>query len=1179
MAFHRLPFKLLALVLLVGACTRPPSQTPPVESETPKITATPPVPPKIELTEIPSPSNPLISEVLAGIQGNNIFEFIELYNPTSQPVNLRDYTLWYRLATSEEDLLVIKWQVDTLIPPYGHYLLVHTDQDVGLLPDAEFDQGLNTNGGGLLLRDSGGASADALGWGNSPVAFTEGSPAPTLENGLSLERTPGGDTGNAEDTDNNAADFQTNTQFNPQNTGSLATPVNAQRLEISLTAPETAEPGSQFEYTISVTNRTGGPVHGVVVELPLPEELEFHQLPGDVVLDENDTIFWNFDLLADGETGTIQIPVNVPWTYFTASVNSYFVQADDWSGMVFGGPVYTSIEGGVIPIGTARTLMGAELTVEGTATMYTGGYFAGSGNTKFYIEDETGGLQVQVFSGENAVEVPIGAYVRVRGTIGAYRGSMQIVPDSVPDDVETVAPKSDCSPWHPTEASIQQAANDFETLPGKLVQVSGAVTRVEEFSYSYEIDLADENGQVITLYIDKLTNINVEGIEIDSFYRVSGILEERDNNNQLYPRRPSDLAEVFPSVLLVEVDAANSIRSGDSFTTTLTVSNHTPDTVTDLLITAHSPTGNASLGTINDHGSLSGKLITWHVPELPGEGESVSVSYQVRAVGQDGLIEIADYYASAAGWLDEVSGPPTYTFIGSSVPIWAIQGPDNRSPYVLDLVTTEGVVSGLFPNLGGFWIQGIETDDDPNTSEGLFIDTSGFDIALSPGDMVAISGQVRELSQQTSLLIGDSEDVEVISQDNRLPDPIELDPPETSVQANIYYEALEGMLVQVSEPALAVSPTSRYGEYVVVLPYHGVARLWQGEDNGNMIMVDDGSSDTHYDRSTLEYVVSTGDQVSDLVGPLAYTFGRYKIEPSKGPEIMEVQTEIPSLPPTSTDQFSIMTWNVENLFDVVEPHPSDSPRPRKAEYDVTLEKIANTVLAAGIPTIVGLQEVENIGILEDLVGLDSLAAYDYLPLLIEGTDSRGIDVGYLVRGDQTEILGVQQHIAPEGLTSRPPLLVQVKIRNRDGDIMLYVLNNHFTSLAGGEAATEPLRTAQAAWNVTVMEQILAEDPEAHVAVLGDLNSFLDSLPIQTLEDGGLVHTIDILPEEQRYNYVYQGESQVLDHILVTSNLMDLLDMLVVLHVNADYPLPAPDDTSPLRKSDHDPVVAVFYLPP
>jgi predicted extracellular nuclease len=1056
---------------------------------------------------------------------------------------------------------------------------VHSDQDIGLLPDAEFDQSLNTTGGGLLLRDSDGKDADALGWGNSPIKFTEGNPAPTMENNHSLERAPGGEEGNAKDTDNNAADFQTNTIYLPQNTGSPTTPVKKQRIEISLSAPATAEPGSQFDYTLSVTNRTGGSVHGVSVELPVPEELEIIQLPEGVVLDKNGTIFWNIDLLADGETGTTQITVNVPWTYFIASINSYHVQAENWPVMGFGGPVYTSIEGGVIPIGTARTLMDAELTVEGTATMYTGGYFAGSGNTKFYLEDETGGLQVQVFGGENAVEVPIGAYVRVRGAIGAYRGSMQIVPGNIPDDVEIVTQKSDYSPWNPTAVSIQQAANDYETLPGKLVQVTGVVTRLEEFTYSFEIDLADENGQVITLYIDKLTNINVEGIEVDSFYRATGILEQRDNISQLYPRRPSDLEEVFPPVLLVEADTANSIRSGDTFTTTLTVFNHTPDTVTDLIITAHNPTGNASLEIINDQGSLSGRLITWDVPSLPGEGESVSVSYKVRAVGQDGLIEIADYHATASGWLDGVSGPPTYTFIGNSVPIWAIQGPGNRSPYVLDMVTTEGVVTGIFPDLGGFWIQGTENDEDSHTSEGLFIDSSGFDIAVSTGDLVAVSGQVRESSQQTSLSIEDSEDIELISQDNYLPDPIDLDPPDTTEQAQLYYEAFEGMLVQVSEPAVAVSPTSKYGEFVVVLPHHGVERLWQGQDNGYMIMVDDGSSTTHYDRSTIEYVISTGDQVSDLVGPLAYTYGRYKIEPIKTPEIIQVKTEMPSLPPISLHQFSIMTWNVENLFDVVEPHPSDPPRPRKAEYDVALGKIANTICAAGMPTIIGLQEVENIGILEDLAGLDSLIDYDYKPVLIEGTDSRGIDIGYLVRGDHAEILDYQQHNAPEGLTSRPPLLIQVKVSNNDGHIMLYTLNNHFSSLAGGEIATEPRRTAQAAWNVAIVEQILSEDPDAHITVIGDLNSFLDTLPIQTLEEGGLVHTFDILPEEQRYNYVYEGESQVLDHILTTPNLMGMLQKVVILHVNADFPLPEPDDTSPLRKSDHDPVIAVFNIPP
>ena len=134
---------------------------------------------------------------------------------------------------------------------------------------------------------------------------------------------------------------------------------------------------------------------------------------------------------------------------------------------------------------------------------------------------------------------------------------------------------------------------------------------------------------------------------------------------------------------------------------------------------------------------------------------------------------------------------------------------------------------------------------------------------------------------------------------------------------------------------------------------------------------------------------------------------------------------------------------------------------------MALAKIATTFLAAGIPTIVGMQEVENIGILEDLAAWDSFAVYDYQPVLVEGTGSRGIDVDYLVRGDHVEILDVQQHIAPEGLTSRPPLLVKVEIGTSRGDITLYALNNHFSSLAGGEAATEPRRTVQAAWNVTV----------------------------------------------------------------------------------------------------------------
>ena len=72
---------------------------------------------------------------------------------------------------------------------------------------------------------------------------------------------------------------------------------------------------------------------------------------------------------------------------------------------------------------------------------------------------------------------------------------------------------------------------------------------------------------------------------------------------------------------------------------------------------------------------------------------------------------------------------------------------------------------------------------------------------------------------------------------------------------------------------------------------------------------------------------------------------------------------------------------------------------------------------------------------------------------------------------------------------------------------------------------------------------------------------------------------EILPDEDRYTYIFEGVSQTIDHILVTPTLWDRLIRVEVLHADADYPPPDPEDTSPERKSDHDPVVATFSLLP
>jgi predicted extracellular nuclease len=355
-----------------------------------------------------------------------------------------------------------------------------------------------------------------------------------------------------------------------------------------------------------------------------------------------------------------------------------------------------------------------------------------------------------------------------------------------------------------------------------------------------------------------------------------------------------------------------------------------------------------------------------------------------------------------------------------------------------------------------------------------------------------------------------------------------------------------------------------------------VTRLWRGEDHGYAIMVDDGSSGKHTDRSPLPYAVATGDIIKNIVGPLAYTYGHYKIEPIQPPAVAPIDHTLPEFLPAGPSEFALMTWNAENVFDAKPPNPSDPPLPSPTEYHLALKKMADTIRRAGFPTIVALQEIENIDVLDDLVQEDALKEAAYQPVLIEGTDSRGIDVGYLVRGD-AEIVDVKQYDAPEGLTSRPPLVIHVKLHLRGGAVdSVYVINNHFTSMSAGVAITEPRRDAQARWNVHIIQDIiLKEDPNAMIAVVGDLNSFLGSKPIQTLRDAGLSHALDILPDDERYDYIFQGESQVLDHILVTSNLFDLLKETRILHVNADFPPPAVEDASAERKSDHDPIIAIF----
>lgn len=1173
MSKKRLLVALSTVVLVLTGCgsTATPTDTPAPPTES--LPPTPVTPPTITPTPVAAQEGILLSEVLLGIHGvDNNLEFIELYNAGIEAADLQGWTLWYRLADGKDEQLVFAWDERADIPGHGHYLLVRAGQDVGHTGDAYFTTSLFEKKGGLALRNVDGETVDSLVWGEGPADYLTGSPATVPEGGASLERLPGGDQGNGFRSGDHASDFALNPNPGPQNSGDPATPLPSRRLAIRLDVPQEVEPGSDLLYTVEVENLTGALLTDLSAWIPIPAQFEVVSLPANATQSAG-WIEWTLPELADGEARDTNIIMQSPWTYLLTLLRGSYVELPDGKYRAYGPVQALSVAGGAIPIATARTLKGETVTIEGIANMYTDGFYAGSTGTKFYLEDESGGIQAYCPGGKDLVHVSVGDRVRVTGEIDVYRDSIEIIPSTYPDDVEVLEPGG--AEPEPTRVTLEEA-NSQKNLLGRLIVVEGRATRIEEFTYSYEIDLMDDEGNLLLVYVERDAGLTAKPLDVGSLYQVTGISEVYDGIRQIKPRFQADMAEVFPRELMVEMNAPNQVEPGATITYTLTVYNHTDTALTNITIEATPPAEGISLANVLDGGMIDGATVVWILPELVGGGDSATVRYAVTvAENAIGPIAAAAAVATADEWPDPAETDPLLTFVGRGVPIWAIQGAGMASPYVGDQATTEGIVIGIFPELGGFWIQEIETDDDPATSAGLFILTGEVEPAVTLGDGVRVSGKIRERSGQTLLEIADAGDIEVASTGSQLPAAVELDPPLLPDEALTYYEALEGMVVQVSDPVVAVAPTTQYGETALVRLSWGINRIMRGDPTGIMIFVDDGSSVTHRDLSTLPFALKTGDLLVDAVGPLAYTYDKYKIEPIGPPLVTSIARPLPTLEPAGPNEFKIATFNVENLFDSRDPHPSDPPLPTRSEYQLDLTKTANAIVAMGVPTIVGLQEVENIDILEDLVQQDALAAYEYRAFLAEGTDSRGIDVGYLVRADRATIEGVTAYPAPEGLTSRPPLLITVTVQLQDSEQTVYVINNHFTSMSGGEIPTEPRRKAQAAWNVTLVEQILAGDPEAYVAVLGDLNSFYESPPLDVLREAGLHHVYELVEPERPYTYIYLGESETLDHVLLTPSLYQRLVEVTALHIDADYPPPIPDDPSARGVSDHDPLVVVL----
>jgi len=118
-------------------------------------------------------------------------------------------------------------------------------------------------------------------------------------------------------------------------------------------------------------------------------------------------------------------------------------------------------------------------------------------------------------------------------------------------------------------------------------------------------------------------------------------------------------------------------------------------------------------------------------------------------------------------------------------------------------------------------------------------------------------------------------------------------------------------------------------------------------------------------------------------------------------------------------------------------------------------------------------------------------------------------------------------------------------------------------------SSEEQRHRQAAVVNAFVDDLLAADPRANIIVLGDINDFEFSRTTEILEgDGDLFSLVRTLPQAERYTYVFEGNSQVLDQILVSRSLLSPKPEYDSVHVNAEFAD---------QVSDHDPQVALLRV--
>ncbi len=279
-----------------------------------------------------------------------------------------------------------------------------------------------------------------------------------------------------------------------------------------------------------------------------------------------------------------------------------------------------------------------------------------------------------------------------------------------------------------------------------------------------------------------------------------------------------------------------------------------------------------------------------------------------------------------------------------------------------------------------------------------------------------------------------------------------------------------------------------------------------------------------------------------------------------------------AIPPQSFEQYTVGFYNLENLFDFQnDKHILDDDFTRlgrnewnKARYLKKLQKLSDAISKIGTeytgkpPTILGVAEVENKKVLNDLIDQPKLKEFNYDYVHFNSPDERGIDVALLYRKDLFTVIQatpITLHLEDDfGVRDTTRDILYVKGVLADTTIHLYV--NHWPSRREGSKSTNHKREAAASQLIQHIQQVdkdqdrlkKKESDNTFMIIMGDFNDDPENDSItQGILPYGFDNVIGPLKKGHRGSLNHKFKWNLFDQIMVSQNLHNDISGSLFLH--------------------------------